>query len=668
MANNPPKQERPPFTSSKPLDLLAWISLLLTIGGTAVVLVKAAAEEDVASIATAMFMLLVALCVVVMLLRRHSPKEPPRSTSFHPFDVDINIDSVWRRPDDTQRIVEAIHDSGKRLPVVVGSSGVGKTTLLNVMVPEMLSADVDYIVIDDDYEGLKTKLEQVIPDPDSGPERVIVLDQFEQWLAYVRHQENPAVRDEERRMLKTILRKAQAQPNCTVLLSVRREWFYELHFLGELIPPPADACGIEAPEVTNTGDVMRLDMLSSFAKVVKEKEIGEAILERIGSDGTLSPLEVQLVGAFVENRVKKGNAFSLKYFDEELGGVGGAIDTYFKLILDGAARPSLCMKILCALSLKTRFREQTKLGDIRASLYERDEAVDNAMEYLEWYGLVQAHTGGAYELAHDFLAEWFSSKSGTELHPIERDNILAYVGAGGRNNGMVLTPEELADKGRIKWGLVAVVSLLVVMTLRLFYFGLDWSVFGPSLAHPVAGSLLDASYIPVVTPYAAWIVYVSLFYDRVLIYLREPRGAHLFSVFIVLNLIISTVLGMVIPFAWLLGIATGGLAFAGKLLWLSRHPDLNRAAQRRLSDYGVTTMLNLLFVGAAGAVGIYAGFNYVQADNQLGICLVISLAASALMTYWCLILTPRHVSRSGVSQLLGLIGRPNTVTIASSSA
>jgi uncharacterized iron-regulated membrane protein len=206
------------------------------------------------------------------------------------------------------------------------------------------------------------------------------------------------------------------------------------------------------------------------------------------------------------------------------------------------------------------------------------------------------------------------------------------------------------------------------MAMRLIYFGVDLTLVGPSLAHPVTGSLFDASYIVILTPYAAWIIYISLFYDRVLIHLNESKTAHACSVLIIISLIVATLLGIVIPYAWLLGITIGGLAFAGKLIWLSRRPDLNRAARQRLSKYGMTTFFNLIFVAIAGIAGAYISLRYVSIDQYLGTWLIANLAASALMTYWCLVLTPMHVSRSAVAQLLGLIGRPSPLSLARSDA
>jgi len=659
-------EKRPPFTSSEGLDLVAWSALALTAIGTVLVMVKAFAEQDWLSVEAAGFLFFVTLVVFWLLLRRHRPERLPEINVFHPFG-ELDAKSVWRRPTDTQRVVEAILESRPALPVVVGASGVGKSVLMEIMVREQihrLRKDTEYTVVSDGYEELGTHLESLIPESELDADTVIVLDQFEQWLAHV-VLKSAAARNANQEWLRAILLKVRDMPNCQVVLSLRSEWYYELSFLGDLIPSPGRACDIQGPKV-RSASTMRKGMLASLDRVLKDEDLAAEVLGRLGTAGRLSPLKVQIVGAFIESRINKGDPFDLDFFDSELGGETGAIDAYFKMILNGAARPSLCMKILCALSLKTRFRDQTPLHDIRASLFERDEAVTSAGGYLIDHGLIASH-GGTYELSHDFLAEWFNSKSGTELHPIERDNIFAYIGAGGEHNDVVLSAEQRAQQGRIRWGLIAIFTLLVVMTVRLFYFGVDCTI-GPSLAHPVAGSLLDSTYILILTPYAAWILYVSLFYDRVLINLKESPAAHAFSVFIVLNLIFSTLLGIVVPFAWLIGIATGGLAFAGKLLWLSRRPNLNQSARGRLSEFGMTTLGNIIFVGVVGAINLYVSFTYVQEGDPLGTWLAFNLLASALMTYWCLILTPRHVSRSGVSQLLGLIGRPNPVRLAHAEA
>lgn len=216
-----------------------------------------------------------------------------RRPRFQPF-TKLRFEEAWQRPKDTKRVVQTLLSEREVLPIVVGSSGIGKTTLLDVFVRrEIEHVGLPCEVISDGYRSLMVKLDRLLPTENTGKLTVIVLDQFERWLSYVRLLPFGERRDEYE-ALRLRLRAIHEREDRTAVLSVRREWYYDLSFLEELIPAPAFACEILAPAAEERADPMRMQML----------------LERLGSGGTtgrMSPLEAQIVGAVIENVAAEGD-------------------------------------------------------------------------------------------------------------------------------------------------------------------------------------------------------------------------------------------------------------------------------------------------------------------------------------------------------------------------
>jgi GTPase SAR1 family protein len=644
------------------MPIVAWAGLLIGVPGLIALVVVSIVEEEWAAFASVLFGLVTSMAVLWHLLRRHRAKEVPETTVFRPF-ASLEPNQTWPRSD-VEDLVDEILNPNDRIPFVVGASGVGKSTLLNVMVRERIARveeGVAYTVLSARYSTLVEQLEMAMSDCNPDRQTVIVVDQFEQWLALMRPK-GWKERRKAQRKLRKLLRKAQKRKKFTVVISVRREWYFDTGFLGKLVPAPHQVNQIEEPALEDAKDPMRAGIRRSFVDVLDDEKLADKILKRLSPTGRLSPLQAQVVGAVLERKIESGVEIDIKYFDDELGGVAGAIDAYFKEVLEGSARPELCLKILYALSVKTRYRTRAKLSMLVDSLYENTDTVKAELEYLVDQRLVTKPSSGTYALAHDFLAEFFNAKSGSELEPTVRDNIQIYAAAEGEHSPVVSSRNRSEVHQRKPFGMIVVACLLVFMTVRFFDFGIDWVLLGPDVSRTLVGDLFDASFLLIFVPYAAWIFYCGLFYDRLLVHLRESRFQRIFSIFIVLNLIISVLIGAFIPVAWLVGVASGGIFFAVKMLWLSRHPDLNRSAQKRLRHYGIPTLINLLIVGGIGIVGIV--FSVREVDPGIGSdvswWIGANLVASLMVTYSCLVLAPRHVSRESVAQMLGLIGRPGS--------
>jgi hypothetical protein len=647
------------LTASAAMPDVAWAALLIGLPGLLTLLVVSIVEKEWAALASVLVGLFAALRVLWHLIRRHRPTPVPKTTVFRPF-APLRPDETWPRAD-VDDLVKDILNPGDKVPLVVGASGVGKSTLLNVMVRAKIESKVSYTVLSARYSTLVEQLRMSMESCSPLRPQVVVVDQFEQWLELI-HSKALKKRKEDQKAFLEIVEQARGRPDFTIVISLRREWYFELAFLGDLIPAPQDVCEIEAPALDAKDDPMLAGIRRSFVDILDDENLADEILALLGPTGRLSPLQAQIVGAVLERKVEAGIDLDLDYFKEELDGVSGARDAYFKEVLAGSTRPERCLKILFALSVKNGFRTRAKLSTLVDSLYENTDEVKAELDYLVDQRLVVRPSSGTYALAHDFLGEFFNALSGSELEPAVRDNIQIYAAAYGKRSPVVNAPNRSQGHRRRPLGMIVVAFLFLLMTVRFFYFGLHWTIAGPEVARPMAGQLFDASFLLIFVPYAAWISYCGLFYDRLLVHLRETRFQRFLSIFIVFNLIVSVLVGALIPVAWLLGVATGGIFFALKMLWLSRHPELNRSARNRLRHYGIPTLGNLVIVGLLGVADIVFSVLFVSSGNKSDVSWWIgaNAVASLMVTYSCLVLAPRHVSRESVAQWLGLIGRPGS--------
>ncbi len=200
-------------------------------------------------------------------------------------------------------------------------------------------------------------------------------------------------------------------------------------------------------------------------------------MEDLATNERLLPLEAQIVGAALERERESGRSIDIHYVRNSLGGVAKIIDQYFESILDGSSDRRVALKVLCAFSVRTRFRGQEDLSDVLNHLYEPPEDVREIVAYLLEQHLLVKHSPAKYELAHDYLAEFFNSKSGSELSPIDRDNIQFHMVGLATGNSNTLVPATVAEK-RLDIGKLILIPLLSIMLIRLLHFGLPWTLVG----------------------------------------------------------------------------------------------------------------------------------------------------------------------------------------------
>jgi len=606
-------------------------------------------------------------------LRWRKPLLLPRTQYFRPFLTLCELDA-WPRPSELEAVDLALNDNAPCLPLVVGPSGSGKTVLLHRLFQDQLRARQVACEYFDEYSGFHERLLSVTSTYDTQAESshlktaearpIIILDQFEQYLAQLR-QLPPDRREREHQWLKDMLTKHARGEHYRFLISIRNEWYYDLRWLGDLIPAPINCVSVTGPRVDAEEDVTRIAIAGRLGQVLNDDSVVESVLAALGrgSSGRLLLLETQIVGAVLERDKLVGRKIGANYIHESLGGIEGAIDRYFEGILEGAPDRRVALKVLCALSVRTYFRRQEDMTDLLDRLFESPEDVREALDYLVDQHLVIMRPTARYELAHDYLAEYFHQKSGSELDPTDRDNVLYHFeGNASEINSFVAFEGDTASKRTGTFAFAVIGPLVLLMTIRLMDFGLNWPGPHEALSEHLlwGGRLFDVAYLPIYVAHLAWSIYVALLYSRMFSQLNESFLGRLLSRTVVVNMAACVVVAMFVPYVWLASIGWGGIVVGLKLMSIAHVKQINSAAKSRFTLFGAITIFNLIFLLVLGIIGAVVSFRYVTDDASARLWIYISCLFSLIVTYACGVLAPVHVQRKGVSQLLGLLARLHT--------
>lgn len=590
---------------------------------------------------------------------------PPDTTVFQPF-VDIEELVPWPRPEEAGRLREAIDGKQNTVVLVVGASGVGKTVLLRRLLRDSGSNPSELLYFDS-YELIESDLEDAlwVHHEARTPHSVtVILDQFEQFIAA---SEELSSRNgmSRRAWLNQLIRKTAQKNGVRFIISIRREWYYELRFLGDLIPSPSDCLHVGAPSALTSPEhnATGRAVTSRLRQVLQDTRLVDRLLSDLDRGRGMLPLEVQLVGAVVERARLRGERLDEHYWTNTICGVEGAIEKFFDEIISGAPDRRIALKLLCALSVRTRFRRREDLSDIVERLYEERASVVAVKDYLCAHGLVLERTPARLELAHDYLAEFFHHKSGSELNPVDRDNIFFHLESNQTpaQTGMVMPASVKMMSGRYTFGLLVIVPLLVSMIVRLLGFGLQWNVPWSGVeSRYLFGDFLDVMYLPIFVAHVGWAVYVYLFYERVFSHLDEGLVGRLFSRFVVLNMAACVVACYFMPDLWILLLGWGGVVVGLKLIILARRAELNVVAATRIGEAGTKTAINLLFLLGGGIYAAFLTIGEIDTKNAQNSWLLVNLVVSMAFTWACYALSVIHVSREAASRTLGLIARSNS--------
>ena len=548
---------------------------------------------------------------------------------------------------------------------MVGASGVGKSHLLQAQVlPRLREHGWTPLCISDYSEfpaNLENNLRRYFKQPlafenlgshlppfvESDCKIVVVLDQFEQFLGLARH----ATDESERRknQLLKYLRMCRALGNSIIInvIVVRKEWYFDLKFLEDLVPGPSqciEILGLSRDEVKNA-DSLRDRLLN----VTRNAAITDRLLHDLVRSGEILPVEATIVGHMVERAHRDGGMIDPESYLQAYIGTDGMVRNYFRGILATSPNYADSLAVLFALSTGTNTKRQFSCRDIAEIIHRSTDRVRESLGFLSSseIKLVREITGGQYEVAHDYVADKITDLSGIEMAPPMRDNILFFSQRQQRTPPRPASAVAFSD-----YFLTFLVVLLVVRLYSpLFHFHWDW--INPLRAYEATGHIFDPYYLPVFISHLAWSIYVCTMYRRFLRFLNEGRGGRFLSKVTVVLCTACVTTAAFMPHWWLLSIGVGGLGVGIKWGQLCCSRRISKVAKREFGTYAFRTIGNLILVSLGGLALIYFVGNTPMSQALVASIQKFSLAVALIMT-WYMIHVSSHLSAEMSSIMLGL--------------
>lgn len=646
------------FLSSETAAAAGYLGLLGTVLPSVVALIQSLRGGSTGQ-ATAWLLYLVVIGLwFARVLMRKTRTPWIASTQFKPFAAVAEL-RVWPRDAEVTAIAELLTDKQAAfIPIIVGPSGAGKSTILRKLLPSYLDlASDEYIYIDQyaDIEGHSTVLESATSLKKGG---IVVLDQYEQLVATI-SAESAAQQELSWARIGAAINQLRAA-GIHVLISIRHEWFYRLRPLGALVPAPIDTVRVIGPRAEDQHNPTLRAFRAQLRSVLGDSRgIADDVLIALADGGTILLLEAQIVGATLESLRATGASVDNTIFTTEIGGVAGAIDVYFDEVLAAAPDRRIGLKVLVALSTSSQFREQHDLARIYDALFEKDQDVGEAIDYLVSTGLLlNRGDWGQLELAHDYVAEYFYRRSGYELRPTDRDNVVYHLQSGSENLGPLVKSRRERNRSHGTFGWAVLAFLAALMTARLVGFGLPWTRAGSlEPQYTVANSYLDATYVPIYLCHGAWATYICLFYIRILDKLAEPPLPRLVSLSVPIFMASCVTAAVFVPYVWVASVGLGGLYFAIKLISLGLSASVGAGARARMLEFGRTSGAALAFCAALGIGAAWACFQFDDVVGFQARWTILSILVSITMTLPAIALAPYHIQGPAVPEFLGLLGR-----------
>lgn len=331
------------------------------------------------------------------------------------------------RDREIQDVIERV--VGRRLVIVIGESGVGKTSLVDAgVIPQLRTYKFGVIRFsfqDDPMQDLLNALR----DPtkrSSGSDDVLgcirqyfrahrratnlllVGDHLEQMFTI---DSSCAVRQ---RFLRDASRILGSNERVTLLFCIREDYLPDLYNIS-----------LDMPELYNRNNTFRLHRLSKENAVAALRrasslsylELAPALIERIADDlsyegaGMVYPPFLQIVGSRLYGRAKgrgwKGSDSGElpERLYQQLGGVETIVNHYLDGLLDQYAQhdKAIVVRILGMMVTEHRTKKRVQLDQLKRAVPECPH-VERLIAKLVQQRIVRRSLGD-YELIHDFLAQ-----------------------------------------------------------------------------------------------------------------------------------------------------------------------------------------------------------------------------------------------------------------------
>lgn len=352
------------------------------------------------------------------------------------------------RQQDLQRLVERIYRSDRKLSIIYGQSGVGKSSLVRAgLVPALKqitieARDILPVLLDvyTDWEGmlrrnlsdallavrgieitttlndLNAMLMQLRQNTDRNLVTVLIFDQFEEFFFVYRDRE-------KRRIFYQFLSQCLNLPFVKVVFSLREDYLHYLlefnrlgslevinnnildkeilYYLGNLSPEDAKSV---------------IQNLTERSKVYLEPSLVDKLVQDLAGDaGEVRPIELQIVCAQLEtDKITTLEQYQQRGTKKEL------VARFLQGVIEdcGIENKNAAQLVLYFLTDENGTRPLKTRAELAAELSAEEEKLDLILEILVASGLVfllPEAPADRYQLVHDYLVNFIRQQQGLGL-------------------------------------------------------------------------------------------------------------------------------------------------------------------------------------------------------------------------------------------------------------
>ena len=491
---------------------------------------------------------------------------------------------------------------------------------------------------------------------DASRKLIVVFDQFEQFL-----ESNSKNADEDKKLrswLHNFIESFIQFENTRMLLVVRKECYYDLRFLEVFVPPPIECFHLSGMRIEDPeGSIPTLRY--HLSKAMNDDKAPDIVLKSLESNGEVSPVEAQIVGCVLENKLISLGVIDQECYTKQLGGKEGLVQEFFDTTLRSSPNPEIALQVLFALSIETRYRNHFKLMQIVGMIHQPKDEVMKCIDFLREQRLISLVETAHFQLAHDYLAERFHDLSGSELEPKQRDNILFFGDEirKGHDPQMTTSLSRPRPFKIVSDWFMLFLAFLVTARLAGPLYGLRWNWFNSIAAFQPTYLGIDPYYLPVFISHLGWSFYVTISYRRVFSLLKEKPLGRFLSILSLFTCAGSVILAVFIPYFWIFSIGFGGFWIGVKFLQLSTIEGLSTISKNTFRSTGGQTVFNVLFaILLGGILGLYIQSQPPSLETGR-LYILFSIPALAILTYSVYVVTNLHVSRKVSPIWIGMFDR-----------